>query len=229
MSASDTASSTARRFTRTANHTRVSGSAGPAYAASSGRCPRTDASGPSTARITSAIDISDASRLDAELSRAETGRIDLAGMLETLADIHNSTGASDHAVCIEGLHNRPIMVDGMESRLAQVFRNLIANAASFSPVGGAITVTLAKEAGRARIDVDDQGPGIPAGKEAAIFDRFYSQRPETEKFGTHSGLGLSISKQIVDAHEGSIVAENRLGPDGTVIGARFRVELPLAK
>ena len=174
-------------------------------------------------------DISDASRLDAELSRAETGRIDLAGMLETLADIHNSTGASDHAVRIEGLHNRPITVDGMESRLAQVFRNLIANAASFSPEGGAITVTLAKEAGRARIDVDDQGPGIPAGKEAAIFDRFYSQRPETEKFGTHSGLGLSISKQIVDAHEGSITAENRLGPDGAVIGARFRVELPLAK
>ena len=83
------------------------------------------------------------------------------------------------------------------------------------------------QSGVVEILVDDDGPGIPETKLAAIFDRFYSERPSDEKFGTHSGLGLSISKQIVEALGGQIAAENRRNSDGTVVGARFRVRLPL--
>ena len=117
------------------------------------------------------------------------------------------------------------MVQGLEGRLAQVFRNLIGNAVSFSPPAGVITVRAAVEGRMARIDVMDEGPGIPAGKETSIFERFYSERPVQEKFGTHSGLGLSISKQIVEAHHGSIVAMNRT--DTGKSGAQFTVRLPL--
>ncbi len=175
-------------------------------------------------------DISDASRLDAELSRAETSDINLRAMLETLANTHNSTLGSEHHVHI----NEPaqsalltLQVNGIEGRLAQVFRNLISNALSFSPKGVAITVSIKMENGHALILVEDQGPGIPAGKETVIFDRFYTQRPDGEKFGTHSGLGLSISRQIIDAHDGAIHAANREDGSGNVLGARFTVRLPL--
>jgi two-component system sensor histidine kinase ChvG len=119
-----------------------------------------------------------------------------------------------------------LVVLGIESRLVQVFRNLIANAVSFSPAGGAINMTIASDSHGLAIAIDDEGPGIPEGKLEAIFDRFYSERPKGEKFGTHSGLGLSISKQIVDAHHGKIHAENRRSADGRTIGARFVVRLP---
>jgi two-component system, OmpR family, sensor histidine kinase ChvG len=118
------------------------------------------------------------------------------------------------------------MVKGIESRLVQVLRNLIANAISFSPEGGTIRLTVRRDDGRIVLTVEDQGPGMPDGKLDAIFDRFYSERPEGEKFGTHSGLGLSISRQIVDAHGGTIRAEN-LGEAGSPgCGARFTVTLP---
>jgi two-component system sensor histidine kinase ChvG len=173
-------------------------------------------------------DISDASRLDAELSRAETDDVDITGMLETLADIHNSTQSAAHPVRLTQMGTSHLIVPGMEGRLAQVFRNLISNAVSFSPEGAAIAVTLSSEGGFARIDVDDDGPGIPEGKAAAIFERFYTERPGSEKFGTHSGLGLGISKQIVEAHEGTISAANRRNAESAVEGARFTVRLPLA-
>ena len=121
-----------------------------------------------------------------------------------------------------------MIVDGIEDRLVQVFRNLMSNAETFSPEGGSIRISLDRENGWLTATIDDDGPGIPDGKEAAIFDRFYTSRPEGEKFGTHSGLGLSISKQIIDAHEGEIIALNRRGSDGRVIGARFRLRLPAA-
>src|SRR6185437_9887574 len=125
------------------------------------------------------------------------------------------------------------VVPGIEDRLVQVLRNLIANAISFSPPGGMITLAVQRDQNSVVVTVDDDGPGIPEAKLAAIFDRFYSERPAGEKFGTHSGLGLSISKQIVEAHRGIIRAENRRGPSGTarggaVIGARFIVRLPAA-
>jgi len=103
-----------------------------------------------------------------------------------------------------------------------VFRNLIGNAISFSPPGGVIAIRARREGGYVIVDLEDEGPGIPATKLAAIFDRFYTERPAGEKFGTHSGLGLSISKQIIDAHNGKISAANR--EDHT--GARFTVKIP---
>ncbi len=170
-------------------------------------------------------DISDASRLDAELSRAETEPVDLRLMLETLVSIHEATEGPPLEL-VKPLPTRSCIVPGVDHRLMQVFRNLIANAASFSPPGGRITVSLACEDKLVRATVDDEGPGIPPGKEEAIFERFYSERPQTEKFGTHSGLGLSISRQIVEAHGGRIAAANRLDEAGNVAGARFTVELP---
>jgi two-component system sensor histidine kinase ChvG len=117
------------------------------------------------------------------------------------------------------------MVPGIETRLSQVFLNVIANAESFSPPDGEIHLTVRYDGWAVLITVDDDGPGIPEDKLMSIFDRFYSERPVGEKFGTHSGLGLSISKQIVEAHRGMIWAENRKG-GGAVIGARFCIRLP---
>ncbi|MFN4088665.1 MAG: stimulus-sensing domain-containing protein, partial [Alphaproteobacteria bacterium] len=135
-------------------------------------------------------DISDASRLDAELSRAESEPVDLARMLETLVDIYSTTG--------DGADGRPslrleggdgdLRVAGMEDRLVQVFRNLLGNAISFSPPEGHITLHGRRNGGVVTVTVEDEGPGIPPGKEEAIFERFYSERPAGEKFGTHSGL-----------------------------------------
>ena len=171
-------------------------------------------------------DISDASRLDAELSRAETGPVKLGALLDALAQMQNANDDTKAPkVNLEIAAAESLTITGLEGRLAQVFRNLIVNAVSFSPPGGTITVRATREGPFAGVDVLDQGSGIPAGKEKAIFERFYSERPEAEKFGTHSGLGLSISKQIVEAHRGIISAGNRNDGGGT--GARFIVRLPL--
>jgi two-component system, OmpR family, sensor histidine kinase ChvG len=115
--------------------------------------------------------------------------------------------------------------------LSQIFLNVIANAVSFSPPDGEITIRAAPDGRAVLVCVEDEGPGIPEDKLTAIFDRFYSERPAGEKFGTHSGLGLSISKQIVEAHRGRIWAENRSGADGTTEpgkghSARFLIRLP---
>jgi two-component system, OmpR family, sensor histidine kinase ChvG len=167
-------------------------------------------------------DISDASRLDAELSRAETETVDISKLLVTLAQMTNSDNkAGAPLVEVDVPLADDLSVLGLEGRLAQVFRNLIGNAVSFSPPEGKITVRADRHDGAVRVVVEDQGPGIPKGKESKIFSRFYSERPEKEKFGTHSGLGLSISKQIIDAHRGTIDAENTNGG-----GARFVVRLP---
>jgi two-component system sensor histidine kinase ChvG len=172
-------------------------------------------------------DISDASRLDAELSRSEARPVPLARLLETLADIHAATIKAEAAVIRLHLpENDPLEVSGIESRLAQVMRNLIANAVSFSPPNASIGVTAKRVLDRVRIEIEDEGPGIPDGKAEAIFERFYSERPASEKFGTHSGLGLAISRQIVTAHRGVISAENLRDEQGRVLGARFIVELP---
>ncbi len=178
-------------------------------------------------------DISDASRLDAELSRGELLRVAIAPMLETLVDVDRATvveGAPHLVLALAEGGARPddLAVLGIEGRLVQVFRNLIANALSFSPAGGIIRIAAQRQGDHVAVTIDDSGPGIPDGKLTAIFERFYSERPAGEKFGTHSGLGLSISKQIVAAHRGTIAAENRRNPDGTIAGARFTVILPLA-
>ena len=174
-------------------------------------------------------DISDASRLDSELSRTHREPTDISGMLSTLTDVYATTATEGGPeVRLEIIGSQKLTVQGMDSRLVQVFRNLITNAMTFSPPGGTIRITAQRDRKAVVVTVDDDGPGIPPGKEEAIFQRFYTERPQGEKFGTHSGLGLSISQQIVKAHEGTILASNRLGADGKVMGARFTVTLPAA-
>ncbi len=120
------------------------------------------------------------------------------------------------------------MVQAVEGRLVQVLRNLIGNAHSFSPPGGRIGLAACETGAMVEISVEDDGPGIPEGRLENIFDRFYSERPQGERFGQHSGLGLSISRQIVEALKGRISAENRRDGTGHVVGARFVVRLPKA-
>src|SRR5271163_4043156 len=173
-------------------------------------------------------DISDASRLDAELSRLELAPVDIAAMLRALVDVHDATHAEDGPRLVLDLpeRGRPLVVPGIETRLSQVFRNVIANAVSFSPPRREIRLTARLDGRAVLVNVEDEGPGVPEDKLTAIFDRFYTERPAGEKFGTHSGLGLSISKQIVEAHRGAIWAENRKTPGGAVVGARFCIRLP---
>lgn len=174
-------------------------------------------------------DISSASRLDAELSRAESAPVDIARMLAVLSDVPRATAAADAPrLTLDIARHQDLTVPGIEGRIAQVMRNLVTNAISFSPPGGDIRISAAREGDDVRIAVADEGPGIPDGKLEAIFERFYSERPAGEKFGIHSGLGLSISKQIVEAHGGSIRAENRRDASGAVVGARIVVSLPVA-
>jgi len=171
-------------------------------------------------------DISSASRLDAELSRAEVEPVDVNQMLSAMAGFYESSTNNAAKVVFAPLPSGPLKVEGVEVRLVQVMQNLISNALSFSPERGEVVVTMVKGGDNLIITVDDNGPGIPENKLEAIFDRFYSERPKAEKFGMHSGLGLSISKQIVEAHHGNIWAENRKDGQGNIIGARFIVQLP---
>jgi len=173
-------------------------------------------------------DISDSSRVDAELSRTVAAPVDVAPMLATLAELHNATRADADPVIELEAPPEGLVVRGVESRLVQVFRNLLGNAISFSPERGRVFVR-AREAGpMVEILVEDEGPGIPEARLEGIFDRFYSERPRGERFGQHSGLGLSISKQIVEGLRGRIAAENRRDAEGRVTGARFIIRLPVA-
>jgi two-component system, OmpR family, sensor histidine kinase ChvG len=177
-------------------------------------------------------DISDASRLDAELQRQEAAPVDFAKLLTTLVGVANEVKRDDGVkvtLRFEG-GARAFQVPGHDSRLGQIVDNLIENARSFSPPGGTVRVTCRRLRNQAEILVDDDGPGVRPDMLEKIFERFYTDRPH-QGFGQNSGLGLSISKQIVEAHGGTIWAENRTGPPGpdgepTVLGARFIVRLP---
>ena len=174
-------------------------------------------------------DISDASRLDAEMSRDERTPIPLGSLLGALVSVYREAAGPDSpfiALDLPSGGDSALNTRGNEERLVRVFRNLLDNAMSFSPPGGTITVRARRTGDMIRVAVEDDGPGIPEGKLGAIFDRFYSERPAGEDFGTHSGLGLAISKQIVEAHEGAIRAENRYDRDNRLHGARFMVDLP---
>jgi two-component system sensor histidine kinase ChvG len=174
-------------------------------------------------------DISDEARLGAELARAERTTIDLADVAETLAEIHRATGeAGGPVVDVARAGPGPFLVTCVQDRIGQVLRNLLANAVSFSPEGGRIVVRLAYAGANIELVVEDEGPGMPEGKLDAVFDRFFTARPGSEPFGTHSGLGLSISRQIIESHGGSILAENLQGTGGRVRGARLLVILPAA-
>lgn len=175
-------------------------------------------------------DISDASRVDAELSRARAEPLAVVPLLSVLAEIHQTTrqpGQPVMGVASSGNSaERPLTVMAVEDRLVQVLRNLIGNAISFSPPNGQILLSAVPAGNMVEIAVADEGPGIPQAKLDNIFDRFYSERPTSENFGQHSGLGLSISRQIVEALRGTISAENRIDADGKVTGARFVICLP---
>jgi two-component system, OmpR family, sensor histidine kinase ChvG len=178
-------------------------------------------------------DISDASRLDAELQRQEAAPVDFAKLLSTLVAVANEVKRDDGVsvkLRFEGVGSRAFMVPGHDSRLGQVIDNLIENARSFSPPAGTVRVTCRRLKNTVEIIVDDDGPGVRPDALDKVFERFYTDRPH-QRFGQNSGLGLSISKQIVEAHGGAIWVENRAGPldaDGalTVAGARFVVRLP---
>jgi two-component system sensor histidine kinase ChvG len=173
-------------------------------------------------------DISDSSKVDAELSRTVAQPVDVAPILSALAELHAATREEgDPAVELETPGER-LIVRGVEGRLVQVFRNLIGNAVSFSPKDGVVRVRARPLGAFVEFTVEDEGPGIPEGKLESIFDRFYSERPHGERFGQHSGLGLSISRQIVEGLRGRISAENRRDAEGRVLGARFIVRLPAA-
>ena len=174
-------------------------------------------------------DVSDASRLDAELSRIAAEPVDVVPILRTLRELDEATRdeENDPHVIIDTIEPE-LFVLAVEDRLVQVLRNLIANAQSFSPRRGRIAVRARETGGMVEISVEDDGPGIPEGNLEQIFDRFYSERPQGERFGQHSGLGLSISRQIVEALRGRISAENRRDASGKVLGARFVVRLPKA-
>ena len=133
-------------------------------------------------------DISHASRIDAELSRAELTPVDVGHMLSTLVEMHEATLAEGGVRLTLAIGpNRGLSAPGIEDRLVQVIRNLITNAISFSPSGGTVTLGCVSDADWVTVTVEDEGPGIPEAKLAAIFDRFYTERPKGERFGRHSG------------------------------------------
>ncbi|MCJ2094175.1 sensor histidine kinase [Methylobacterium sp. J-072] len=182
-------------------------------------------------------DIADASRLDAELARAEARRVDLKKLLTTVVSVANERRRPKDCLIqldVEPIPDQdaPFTVIGHDSRLGQVVNNLLDNARSFSPTDAKVRVALRRVRGEVELVCEDEGPGIPEHALERIFERFYTDRPE-QGFGQNSGLGLSISRQIVQAHRGMIRAENRPGApdeDGepTVRGARFTVRLPAA-
>ncbi|MCB1311830.1 MAG: sensor histidine kinase [Sedimentitalea sp.] len=175
-------------------------------------------------------DISNASRLDAELVKEDEKEFDLLAMLATLNQYLGADAEARGIDYITDMPAGPILIQGLEARLAQVFVNLITNAISFSETGDAIRVWVRRRKDRVLVVIEDTGPGIPDEALAKIFRRFYSQRPE-EHFGNNSGLGLAISKQIVEAHGGVIWAENIRPTEADILsdplGARFVVGLPV--
>ena len=175
-------------------------------------------------------DISNASRLDSELVKEEEEPFDLMHMLGNLGQYLGEDAKRNGIDFIVDLPKNPITVHGLEARLAQVFVNLITNAISFCEDGDAIRIWARKKDNRVLVVVEDTGPGIPDQALSKIFKRFYSERPE-KHFGNNSGLGLAISKQIVEAHGGVIWAENIRPTDADItsdpLGARFVVGLPI--
>jgi len=176
-------------------------------------------------------DISDASRLDAELMRGEVKPVDLQALLGDMAHHYATSAANKSGVTIDFrvAANPPFAAHGHDGRYGQVFRNVVDNALSFSPPGSRVVIELSRETrgGPFVVTIDDEGSGIPEDNLESIFQRFYSERP-TEHFGQHSGLGLSICRQIMETYGGSISATNRHAPDGRVLGARFTIRVPAA-
>jgi two-component system sensor histidine kinase ChvG len=175
-------------------------------------------------------DISDASRLDAELNREKAASVDLADLTRTILSLYQDQDPPlpvRFEIDAEDLTST-LRIHGREGALAQVFRNIIDNAISFSPKDGLVRMTLSARDGKAIVAIEDEGPGIPNESLKRVFERFYTHRPASHGFGKNSGLGLSISKQIVEAHGGEIAAANRVDAIGKVVGAKLTVSLAMS-
>jgi len=173
-------------------------------------------------------DISNASRLDAELSRDEPKPVDLDRLIADIVGTYEArTPPGEPRVRYQRpTPPGPIMAQGREGPLGQIFRNLIDNARSFSPPDGEVLVALNRVRSTILATVTDDGPGIPPENLETVFERFYTSRPKGRAFGGNSGLGLSIARQIAEAHGGSLVAKNRVTTEGKVVGAIFMLSLP---
>lgn len=174
-------------------------------------------------------DISKASKVDANLARETAKTLDVAEISENIVQFYQQTRSKEGANVINASTidpNSPIYIRAYETPFAQVLRNLIDNALTFSPDRGQVTVTAKKDRSRVIFTVEDDGPGIPKDNLETVFERFYTQRPKGASFGSHSGLGLAICRQIITAHRGSIHAQNRIDDDGQTIGARFTIDVP---
>lgn len=171
-------------------------------------------------------EISDASRIDAELSRAEFERIELDALVHNIVASREERGENDGRKVEIHAYGGPFYVMGVAIRLERVIENLLDNAVSFSPQGGTITLSLSQSDGMIDIAVQDAGPGIPEEKREKVFHRFHSDRPAEEDFGNHSGLGLAIGRTIAEAHDGTLHAESR--PDGEG-GACLVLSIPPAR
>lgn len=180
-------------------------------------------------------DISDASRLDAELARETAQIVDITMLLESLVyavqEVYRNKQTIDISLnIIPRPHGKAYLVLGHELRLGQVISNLIENARSFIPRdNGKISITMKSHTSNLILTIEDNGPGIRPENIERIFERFYTDRPNEDAFGQNSGLGLSISRQIIEAHNGTITAENIVGPNDNKTGARFIIMLPFAK
>jgi len=171
-------------------------------------------------------EISDASRIDAEMSRAKRERIDMMQLIKAIVGSRETRAENaDHQIEITSRGHAAI-VTGVAPRLERVIENLLDNAVSFSPGDAPILVDISNDGDCVAITVCDAGPGIPADEREKVFERFHSVRPETESFGNHSGLGLAIARAIAEAHDGRLIAESR--PDGAD-GAFMRFEMPAAR
>ena len=174
-------------------------------------------------------DISDSSRLDAELSREKFEAIDIESLLIAFHQLRKFQKRFEQKSLTLNIEKgeKQLLILGHESRIVQVIDNIVNNAITFAPVNSNINISVSADTTDVKITIDDEGPGIPENKLDAIFERFYSERPAAEKFGLHSGLGLSICKQIVEAHNGKIFAKNRTGYQNNITGARFIITLPI--
>ena len=174
-------------------------------------------------------DISNASRLDAELARDDPKPVHLGRLLADIVALYDASRRDGEAHVRLITPDEPAPINGREGPLGQVLRNLIDNARSFSAPEGEVRIALSRARGQVIVVVEDDGPGMPPENLETVFQRFYTSRPKGTAFGGNSGLGLSIARQIIEAHGGQITAANRQDQDGRIIGARFSITLPEAR
>jgi len=174
-------------------------------------------------------DISKASKVDANLARETAEILDVGEISENIVEFYEQTRSKDGASVVNASAidpKAPIYIRAYETPFAQVLRNLIDNALTFSSNEGQVVVEAKQDGNRVIFTVEDEGPGIPEDNLETVFERFYTQRPKGASFGSHSGLGLAICRQIITAHRGKIFAENRKDSEGNILGARFTVDVP---